>query len=98
MYLDFKIFPLTDINQLHIIKVIKKEIILKGGKSLENSDLNWNLSDIFNGEKDYENAKMELLKLLSSIKSYQGKLCENTNTLLECYNLFEKALELYEKI
>ena len=65
---------------------------------MENSYLNWNLSDIFNGEKDYENAKMELLKLLSSIKSYQGKLCENTNTLLECYNLFEKALELYEKI
>lgn len=60
--------------------------------------MNWNLTDIFKNNEEYENMKKSLLKNLDEIKKYKGKLCENANNLYSCYKLEEQALQEYERI
>ena len=58
---------------------------------------NWNLKDIFKEEKDFLNSQDQLRENLQKIKEYQGKL-NSAQNIYECYNFYEKSLELYEKI
>lgn len=58
---------------------------------------NWNLEEIFKSENEFSVAQNELNDNLQKIKEYQGKLNSAIN-LYECYHLYEKSLELYEKI
>lgn len=58
---------------------------------------NWNLKDIFKDEQDFLKAQSQLNGRLQEIKGYQGKLNLAQN-IYECYNIYEKSLELYEKI
>ena len=57
----------------------------------------WNLKDIFENETDLEKAKAQIYNLLKQIEQYKGRLNESSNKIYECYNLYEKILEIYEK-
>ena len=63
-----------------------------------NEKYNWNLKDIFVCHEDFDNCKTNLNELLNNIAKYQGKLSESSKNLQECYALYEKALEIFEKI
>ena len=58
----------------------------------------WNLKEIFKNKEEFNNVKKELEEDLEKISKYQGKLCESSDNLYNCYNLYEKALEKYEKL
>lgn len=57
----------------------------------------WNLKDIFENEVDLEKAKAEIYNLLKQIEQYKGTLNKSSNNIYECYNIYEKMLEIYEK-
>ena len=59
---------------------------------------NWDLTEIFKNEEEFINSKNELYKILEEIKKYQGNLCNSSENLYNCYYLYEKAEELFEKI
>ena len=59
---------------------------------------NWNLQDIFKTTKEYDQTKKEIKEILQKIETYQGKLCSNSENLYNCYNLYEQALEKFEKV
>lgn len=63
-----------------------------------NSKYDWNLKEIFENREEFDKTKKELEKDLEGISSYQGKLCSSSDNLYNCYNLYEKALEKYEKL
>ena len=58
----------------------------------------WNLTEIFKDKEEFNNTKKMLEEDLKIIKSYQGILCKNSENLYECYNIYEKALEKYERL
>lgn len=58
---------------------------------------NWNLTDIFENTRKYEECKKDLNQILEQIKRFQGTLNCSKN-IYDCYNLYEKALEKLEKI
>lgn len=57
----------------------------------------WNLKDIFENESDLEKSKKQIYDLLKQIEQYKGKLNESSNKIYECYKIYEKILEIYEK-
>ena len=59
---------------------------------------NWNLKDIFKSEEEFDNTQEHLYEILKNIESKQNTLQDSSENLYQCYNLYEKALELYEKI
>ncbi len=62
------------------------------------SKYRWNLQDIFKNEEEFNSDKNEIKDILEEIKKYQGKLCDSSENLYNCYKLYEKALEKYEKV
>lgn len=62
-----------------------------------NNEYKWNLKDIFENETELEDAKVQIYNLLEQIEVYKGSLNEASNKIYECYNLYEKMLEIYEK-
>lgn len=58
----------------------------------------WKLTDIFENEKAYQSCKEELQKMIEKIGKKEGYLTKTAKDLLETYHLYEKALELYEKV
>ncbi len=58
----------------------------------------WKLKDIFKNTEEFEKDKNETLKLLESIQKSQGTLCDTADNLYNCYNIYEKALQNFEKI
>ncbi len=63
-----------------------------------NSKYDWNLKEIFENKEEFDKTKRFLEEDLEGISSYQGKLCSSSDNLYNCYNLYEKALEKYEKL
>ena len=59
---------------------------------------NWNLQDIFKNQEEFNKEKNEIKEILEKIKTYQGNLCDISDNLYNCYRLYEKALEKYEKV
>ena len=59
---------------------------------------NWNLSEIFKNKEEFNNTKKMLEEDLKTIESYQGILCKNSENLYECYNIYERALEKFERL
>ena len=59
---------------------------------------NWNLQDIFKNEEEFNKEKDTIKEILKEIKKYQGKLCDTSDNLYNCYRLYEQALEKYEKV
>lgn len=62
-----------------------------------NEQYKWNLKDIYKNESDLEKEKDEIYDLLKQIEQYKGTLNESSNKIYECYGLYEKTLEIYEK-
>ena len=58
----------------------------------------WNLTDIFKTEEEFENEIIDFKKKLESLKNFQGKLKNSSKNIYDCYFLYEKILEHYEKI
>lgn len=63
-----------------------------------NLKYNWKLTDIFKNVKEFNKEKNDIKKILEQIKIYQGKLCDTSDNLYNCYRLYEQILEKYEKI
>ena len=59
---------------------------------------NWDLTDLFKDKNEFENAITNMKQDLEEIQKYKGMLCDNSNNLYECYNLYEKILMNFEKI
>lgn len=59
---------------------------------------NWNLQDIFKNIEEFNKEKQEIQNILKKIKTYQGKLCDTSDNLYNCYKLYEQALEKFEKV
>ena len=58
----------------------------------------WNLTDIFKNEEEFDKEVSKFKQKLEKIKKFQGKLSSSSENIYNCYNLYEKALEHYEKI
>ena len=58
----------------------------------------WKLEDIFKNITEFEETKKITIKLLEEIQKLQGISCENSDNLYKCYNLYEKALQNFEKV
>lgn len=58
----------------------------------------WKLEDIYKNIKEFEKDKNETIKLLKNIQKLQGTLCDTADNLYNCYNIYEKALQNFEKI
>lgn len=61
------------------------------------SKYRWNLQDIFKNEEEFNSDKNEIKDILEEIKKYQGKLCDSSENLYNCYKLYERALENMKK-
>ena len=59
---------------------------------------NWNLKDIYENEEDFKLDGTKIEENLKKLREYKGKLGESASNLYECYNLYEKTLEIYEKV
>lgn len=59
---------------------------------------NWNLEDIFLNIEEFEKTKNEIKHILSDLKKYKGILCDLSENLYNCYNLYEQVLEKFEKV
>ena len=59
---------------------------------------NWNLNEIFENNESLEDSIKKLYELMNSIKSFKGKLSENVEQVVGCYESLEEALALHEKI
>lgn len=67
-------------------------------ENIKEQQYNWKLQDIFKSEGEFNKEKSEIKELLQKIKEYQGKLCDTSDNLYNCYKLYEKALEKNEKV
>lgn len=61
-------------------------------------ELNWNLKDIFETTKQFEETKQEIKDMLTKLKQYEGILCKTEENLLNFYKLYEQTLEKFEKV
>lgn len=67
-------------------------------EDIKNSKYQWNLQEIFKNEEEFNSNKNEIKILLKEIKQYEGKLCDSSESLYNCYRLYEQVLERYEKV
>ncbi len=63
-----------------------------------NENYNWNLTDIFANKNEFDKTKNKLKELLKDIQQYKDNICKSAENLYTCYNIYEKALELLEKL
>lgn len=67
-------------------------------KKTEETKYQWNLKDLFENIEEFNKEKQNVIDILKEIKVYQGKLCDTSENLYNCYKLYEMALEKYEKV
>lgn len=67
-------------------------------QEIKEQKYNWNLQDIFKNIEEFNTEKQEIQNILKEIKTYKGKLCNTSDNLYNCYNLYEQALEKFEKV
>lgn len=67
-------------------------------QEIKEQKYNWNLQDIFKNEEEFNKEKEAIKNILEEIKQYQGKLCDTSDNLYNCYRLYEQALEKFEKV
>ena len=58
----------------------------------------WNLNDIYDRDKDFEEDIEKLKSKMKEIVEFKGKLAQDSNEVLNCYNILAQALELEEKL
>ena len=59
---------------------------------------NWDLTDLFKNKEEFQKAIENMKQDLKEIQKYKGILCDNSDNLYECYNLYEKILIDFDKI
>ena len=59
---------------------------------------NWDLTDLFKNKEEFQKAIENMKQDLKEIQKYKGILCDNSDNLYECYNLYEKILMDFDKI
>ena len=59
---------------------------------------NWNLTDLFKNKEEFEKSIEKMNQDLKEIQKYKGILCNNSENLYNCYNLYEQLLICYEKV
>ncbi len=62
-----------------------------------NDKYKWDLKAIFKEENEVEEALTEIQSLLQKISEYQGKIMQDSKTLYEFYQVYEKLIRLIEK-
>lgn len=67
-------------------------------QEIENPKYNWDLQELFKTIEEFNGEKQEIQNILKEIKKYQGKLCNTSDNLYNCYRLYEQALEKFEKV
>ena len=65
---------------------------------LQEEKYNWNLQDLFKSESEFKKAKNEIEDNLKKIGDYKGILCDTAENLYNCYLIYEKTLELFDKV
>ena len=63
-----------------------------------NNNYEWNLTEIFKNEEEFNIATEEFYGILNEISKFEGKVCESSVNLCNVYKLYEKANELFEKL
>ena len=58
----------------------------------------WDLTDLFKNKEEFQKAIENMKQDLKEIQKYKGILCDNSDNLYECYNLYEKILMDFDKI
>src|SRR5699024_8319513 len=53
---------------------------------------------LFKSKEEFQKAIENMKQDLKEIQKYKGILCDNSNNLYECYNLYEKILMDFDKI
>ena len=48
---------------------------------------NWNLKDIFKNIEEFNTETQNIQNILNQIKKYEGKLCDTSENLYNCYKL-----------
>lgn len=59
---------------------------------------NWNLKVIFENLEDFDKAIDDLYNLMKKIEEFKGKLGNSVDEIYNCLKMYEKAIELDEKI
>ncbi len=65
---------------------------------LQEEKYNWNLQDLFKSESEFKQAKNGIEDNLKKIGDYKGILCDTAENLYNCYLIYEKTLELFDKV
>ena len=60
--------------------------------------LEWNLTDIFKNEDEFNNQVDELYKKIDEIKKFQGTLSNSSKQIYNCYKTYEEAIRIDEKL
>ena len=60
--------------------------------------LEWNLTDIFKNEDEFNNQADELYKKIDEIKKFQGTLSNSSKQIYNCYKTYEEAIRIDEKL
>ena len=63
-----------------------------------NSEYEWDLTTIFKNIEEFNNTVNELYNIMEDIKKFQGHLNDDVDTLYNCFNVYEKAIILDEKL
>lgn len=58
----------------------------------------WNIESIFDSVEDWQDAYEEAKTSLPALKSFEGKLAQGPQTLLECLQAMEKTMRLVEQV
>lgn len=58
----------------------------------------WNLEDIYSSKEKFENDIVKLNEITEEITKLKGTLSSGAETILNCYNKLDKALELEESL
>ena len=59
---------------------------------------NWKLTDLFKDKEDFHIAISRMAEELKKMENFKGILCDSSENLFECYNLYERLLLDFEKI
>ena len=58
----------------------------------------WDLTDLFNDKEEFYEEMKHVKDKLKQIETYKGILCDSSENLYQCYQLYEKTLMQFEKI
>lgn len=65
---------------------------------MEQEKYSWKLTDLFKSKEEFNKSVVEIKDKLKEIKKYKGILCNNSENLYNCYNLYEQLLICFEKV